>query len=101
VEAPSAGSCCGSAGSYSLLNPRDSARVLAPKLDEIEALRWDGRPVDYVVAVNPGCLLQLKVGLARRRSPIRAVHLADLLVAAERGRPLPGPTRLARRDGAR
>ncbi len=79
VEMPSAASCCGAAGSYSMLRPRDSNRVLAPKLDEIEQLG-----VDYVVAVNPGCLLQLKQGLLLRRSKVKAVHLVELLVRASR-----------------
>jgi glycolate oxidase iron-sulfur subunit len=50
-----------------------------------------------VVAVNPGCLRQWQTGLARRRSRIRAVHLADLLVAAAGGRPLPRGLPLAAR----
>jgi glycolate oxidase iron-sulfur subunit len=78
------GSCCGSAGTYSLLRPDDARRVLAPKLDAVEAAG-----VDYLVAVNPGCLRQWQTGLARRRSRVRAVHLADLLVAAAGGRALP------------
>ncbi|MEU8251386.1 (Fe-S)-binding protein [Nonomuraea sp. NPDC048916] len=78
VELPGASGCCGAAGTYSLLRRRDSARVLAPKLDAIEALG-----VDYVVAVNPGCLLQLRIGLRRRRSRVRAIHLVELLAAAE------------------
>jgi glycolate oxidase iron-sulfur subunit len=76
--------CCGAAGTYSLLRPRDSRRVLDPKLDAIEAAG-----VDYVVTVNPGCLRQMQTGLARRGSSVRAVHLADLLVAAAGGRALP------------
>jgi glycolate oxidase iron-sulfur subunit len=78
VELPSAGGCCGSAGSYSVLRPKDSARVLAPKLAEIDALG-----VDYIVTVNPGCQLQLQTGLLLRRSRTKAIHLADLLVRAE------------------
>lgn len=78
------GSCCGSAGTYSLLRPKDARRVLDPKLDAVEAAG-----VDYLVAVNPGCLRQWQTGLARRKSRIRAVHLADLLAAAAGGRPLP------------
>jgi glycolate oxidase iron-sulfur subunit len=78
------GSCCGSAGTYSLVRPKDARRVLDPKLDAVEAAG-----VDYLVAVNPGCLRQWQTGLARRKSPIRAVHLADLLVAAAGGKPLP------------
>lgn len=78
------GSCCGSAGTYSLLRPRDARRVLDPKLDAVQTAG-----VDYVVAVNPGCLRQWQTGLARRKSRIRAVHLADLLAAAAAGRRLP------------
>jgi glycolate oxidase iron-sulfur subunit len=91
VEMPSAASCCGSAGSYSVLRPKDSRRVLAPKLEEIERLG-----VDLVVAVNPGCLLQLKQGLALRRSRVRAVHLADLLAEVSRP-PARRPPRWLRR----
>jgi glycolate oxidase iron-sulfur subunit len=86
------GSCCGSAGTYSLLRPKDARRVLDPKLDAVEAAG-----VDYVVAVNPGCLRQWQTGLARRKSRIRAVHLADLLVAAAGGRALPTGLPLAAR----
>ena len=78
VELPSASECCGAAGTYSMLRPRDSKRILDDKLDEIEAAG-----VDLVVAVNPGCLRQLQTGLKGRRSKVRAVHLAELLA----GRP--------------
>jgi glycolate oxidase iron-sulfur subunit len=74
VELPRAPECCGAAGTYAMLRPRDSKRILADKLDEIEAAG-----VDVVVAVNPGCLRQLQVGLRRRRSNVRAMHLAELL----------------------
>jgi glycolate oxidase iron-sulfur subunit len=77
VELPSADACCGAAGTYALVRPKDSRRVLAPKLDAIEALE-----VDYVVAVNPGCLRQLQVGLRRRRSRVQAIHLVELLALA-------------------
>lgn len=77
VELPGAAACCGAAGTYSLVRPKDSRRVLAPKLDAIEAL-----DLDYVVAVNPGCLRQLQVGLRRARSRVRAIHLVELLALA-------------------
>src|SRR4029450_11340850 len=78
-------SCCGAAGTYSLLRPRDSKRILAPKLAAYEAAG-----VDYVVTVNPGCQRQLHGNLRRRESAIRAVHLADLLPPAHAG-PAPPP----------
>jgi glycolate oxidase iron-sulfur subunit len=74
VEVPNAAGCCGAAGTYSLLRPRDSRRVLEPKLDAIEAAN-----VDYVVALNPVCLRQLQGGLRRRGSSVRAIHLAEFL----------------------
>lgn len=77
VELPGAGDCCGAAGTYSLLRPADSREVLEPKLEAIEAAG-----IDYVVAVNPGCLRQLRQGLRRRRSAVRAITLAELLVKA-------------------
>lgn len=77
-------SCCGSAGTYSLLRPKDSRAILASKIEAFEAAG-----VDLVVAVNPGCLRQLQTGLRRRGSRLRAVHLAELLAAAADGGPLP------------
>jgi glycolate oxidase iron-sulfur subunit len=74
VELPGAARCCGAAGTYALVRPRDSRRVLDPKIDEIEAAG-----IDYVVAVNPGCLRQLRQGLRRRKSAVRALHIADIL----------------------
>lgn len=74
VELPAAAECCGAAGTYSILRPRDSRNILDDKLDQIEAAG-----VDFVVAVNPGCLRQLRQGLRRRRSRVRAIHLAELL----------------------
>ncbi len=77
VELPNAGDCCGAAGTYSLLRPADSRAVLAPKTTAIEAA-----DVDYIVALNPGCLRQLRQGLRRARSTVKAIHLAELLALA-------------------
>ncbi|MET8808693.1 (Fe-S)-binding protein [Streptomyces sp. NPDC004546] len=78
VELPGAGDCCGAAGTYALLRPADSRAVLDPKLDAIAAA-----DLDYIVAVNPGCLRQLQQGLRRRRLRTRAIHLAELLALAQ------------------
>ena len=96
VELPGAAQCCGSAGTYSLLRPKDSRRVLAPKLDQIEAAG-----VDYVVAVNPGCQRQLVTGLRRRRSGVRVLHLTELLAAAQDGGLPRRRLRLGARPGRR
>ena len=75
VELPGAAECCGAAGTYAILRPNDSARVLDAKLDQIAEA-----DLDLVVAVNPGCLRQLDQGLRRRGLKARAVHVAELLV---------------------
>ena len=69
--------CCGSAGIYGLLQPGESAAVLAPKVNHIlEA------GVSLVATGNPGCLMQIGAGLARAGAACRAVHPVDLLDAA-------------------
>ncbi|MFF7892454.1 (Fe-S)-binding protein [Streptomyces sp. NPDC007907] len=82
VELPSAGKCCGAAGTYAMLRPEDSKKVLEPKLDEAEEA-----DVDYVVTVNPGCLRQVQQGLRSRRSRAKAIHLAEFLALAARSAP--------------
>jgi len=76
VELPSASTCCGAAGTYALLRPGDSRRILDRKLDEIAAA-----DPDLIIAVNPGCLRQLRQGLRRRRLRTQAIHIAELLTS--------------------
>jgi glycolate oxidase iron-sulfur subunit len=78
VELPSAAACCGAAGSYSVVRPKDSARVLDPHLDEIAEA-----DLDVLVVVNAGCYRQLQQGVKRRGLRTRVVHIAELL-AGER-----------------
>jgi glycolate oxidase iron-sulfur subunit len=77
AELPDASSCCGSAGLYSLSQPELSQRILAPKLDGIAA-----SGADVVVTGNPGCMMHIGAGLARRGSAVRVLHPVELLDAA-------------------
>ena len=74
VELPGAAACCGAAGSYSVVRPKDSARVLDRHLDEIA-----DADLDIIVVVNPGCYRQLQQGVKRRGLTTRVLHLAELL----------------------
>ena len=74
VELPSAAACCGAAGSYSVVRPKDSARVLDRHLDEIA-----DADLDIIAVVNPGCYRQLQQGVKRRGLRTRVLHLAELL----------------------
>jgi glycolate oxidase iron-sulfur subunit len=74
IELPSAATCCGAAGSYAIVRPKDSARVLDQHLDEIA-----DADLDVIAVVNPGCYRQLQQGIKRRRLRTRVLHLAELL----------------------
>jgi L-lactate dehydrogenase complex protein LldE len=81
VELPGADECCGFGGSFSVRLPEVSTAILDKKLASVEATG-----ADCVVACDAGCLMQLKGGLSRRGSRVRAVHLAEVL-----GEPMDGP----------
>jgi L-lactate dehydrogenase complex protein LldE len=76
VELPGHDECCGFGGSFSVRLGDVSAAILEKKLANVEATG-----ADCVVACDAGCLMQMAGGLSRRRSAVRALHLADLLVA--------------------
>ncbi|HVB80994.1 MAG TPA: heterodisulfide reductase-related iron-sulfur binding cluster [Candidatus Binataceae bacterium] len=74
VEMAESDLCCGSAGSYNLLEPAMAHRLAERKADNIEATG-----ADYVVLGNPGCEFHIAAELRRRGSRIRVIHLADFL----------------------
>jgi glycolate oxidase iron-sulfur subunit len=75
VELPSAGRCCGAAGTYALMRPDDSLRFLDAKLEEIRAA-----DVYVIVSGNPGCLLQFRQGVQRAGlRGVRVLHTAELV----------------------
>jgi glycolate oxidase iron-sulfur subunit len=82
LELAEADLCCGSAGTYNLLQPEMANRLLERKLGHIE----DADP-DIVVLGNPGCHAWIAYGLARKSSPIRVFHLAELLESSFSGLP--------------
>ncbi|MDA8133018.1 MAG: (Fe-S)-binding protein [Desulfobacteraceae bacterium] len=74
VEMENADACCGSAGTYNIGKPEMADLILNRKL---EAIRATG--ADVVVTGNPGCLLQLKKGLADHLPRVKTLHLTELL----------------------
>jgi glycolate oxidase iron-sulfur subunit len=83
VEVPDAGTCCGSAGVYNLLQPEAAAELGARKA---ESVRSTGAPL--LISANPGCSLQIASALADRGEHITVAHTAEVLDASIRGRPL-------------
>ena len=74
VELPGSDECCGFGGSFSVRLPEVSTAILDKKLANVEATG-----ADCVVACDAGCLMQLRGGLSRRNSRVRALHLAEVL----------------------
>jgi L-lactate dehydrogenase complex protein LldE len=74
VELPGGDECCGFGGSFSVRLPEVSSAILDKKLASVEATR-----ADAVVACDAGCLMQIRGGLSRRGSRVRALHLAEVL----------------------
>ena len=83
VEVPDAGTCCGSAGVYNLLQPAAATELGARKAESVLAT---GAPL--LVSANPGCSLQIASALAARGQGIAVAHTAEVLNASIRGRPL-------------
>jgi glycolate oxidase iron-sulfur subunit len=71
--------CCGAAGLYSTLEPSMSTRILSDKMDDVLSTN-----ADVVVTANPGCQMQLEVGLRSRGSTMRVEHVSELLARAYR-----------------
>jgi glycolate oxidase iron-sulfur subunit len=74
VEIAEAGLCCGSAGIYNVTNPVESKQLQQRKVDNALNVA-----PDLIVTGNPGCLLQLRSGLAARDSRVVVKHLAEVL----------------------
>ena len=77
VEMEESAVCCGSAGIYNVTQPIMSRQLQDRKhIAETQA--------DIVVTANPGCFLQLQSGLQRTNSPMRVMHIVDVLDKALR-----------------
>ena len=85
VELPESDLCCGSAGTYNLLQPEMANRLLARKVDRIRQA-----DTDFVAAGNIGCLLQIQHGLQREGLRTRAVHPVELVDWSLHGEPRRG-----------
>ena len=80
TEIADAGTCCGSAGIYNLVQPGPARELGRRKADAVAATG-----ADVLVSGNPGCALQISSALARRGTRMPMVHLAEVLEASIRG----------------
>ena len=72
--------CCGSAGIYNITQPELSQDILERKMAHIAATE-----ADIVATGNPGCLLQIQLGIQKHQLPMQAMHPVNLLDYAYRG----------------
>lgn len=69
MEVPEGHLCCGSAGTYNILQPEISAQLKARKVRNIEALR-----PDVIATGNIGCITQIATG-----TQVPILHTVELL----------------------
>jgi L-lactate dehydrogenase complex protein LldE len=68
--------CCGFGGTFSVKFAELSGAMARTKIDAIE--RTGARTV---VSLDPSCLMQIQGALSRAGSPIRTMHLAEVLAS--------------------
>jgi L-lactate dehydrogenase complex protein LldE len=74
VEFADASECCGFGGTFAIKNADTSAAMV---IDKCAAITASGASV--VTALDSSCLLQIGGRLSREGSPVRALHLAEIL----------------------
>ena len=74
IEMEGSDRCCGSAGIYNLTHPGMSRHLLQEKMQSIASTNTEA-----IVAPNPGCMLQLRLGAQQFGPPLTVYHLMDLL----------------------
>ncbi|MFE7549299.1 (Fe-S)-binding protein [Streptomyces gardneri] len=78
VDLPAADSCCGFGGTFAVKNAETSGAMLADKADGVLATG-----AEVLCAADNSCLMHIGGGLSRRDSPVRTMHLAEILAATE------------------
>jgi glycolate oxidase iron-sulfur subunit len=79
IEMKDADRCCGSAGIYNIIETEMSMKMLDYKMIQAKDTH-----AATIVTANPGCLLQMKVGIENEglADKMRGVHIVDLLLEA-------------------
>jgi glycolate oxidase iron-sulfur subunit len=76
-----AGTCCGSAGIYNLVQPTAAAELGRRKARAVQATG-----ADLLVSANPGCSLQIAQALSAVGQPMPVAHVAEVLDASIQGK---------------
>ena len=74
VEMKLADQCCGSAGIYNLTQPEVARALLKEKMENARATG-----ASVIATSNPGCILQLRAGVAHFNTGQEVLHVIELL----------------------
>ena len=74
VELPYSEICCGSAGTYNVTQTETSMQLLAEKMRHAQSTG-----AQTIVTANPGCILQLRAGVALHQTNQNVLHVVELL----------------------
>ncbi|WP_328006989.1 (Fe-S)-binding protein [Heyndrickxia acidicola] len=79
IEMNEAGMCCGSAGVYNIVHYDVSMAILDRKMENVKETK-----ATTIITTNPGCLLQMKLGIEREglSDKVRTLHLVEYLAEA-------------------
>jgi L-lactate dehydrogenase complex protein LldE len=80
VEMSPAGECCGFGGTFAVKFAEVSAGMGGRRVRAIEATG-----ADAVVSTEPSCLMQIDGLLRRKKSRVRALHIAEVLAGSSSG----------------
>lgn len=74
VELEGAEGCCGSAGIYNLVQPKMANDILDHKMGKVNETG-----ASIILTSNPGCLLQMKIGVEREQAQdrLKVMHVVD------------------------
>jgi glycolate oxidase iron-sulfur subunit len=77
LEVPESDWCCGSAGIYNLVHPDTARALLERKMAHLASIQ-----PDMIVTGNPGCIFQLRHGVAQHRLNVDVLHPVEVLARA-------------------
>ena len=76
VDLPRAAACCGFGGTFAVKNADTSVAMGLDKVDDVLA-----SGAEVLTAGDTSCLMHIGGLLSRRRSPVRVMHLAEILAS--------------------
>jgi len=74
VEMQRADDCCGSAGTYNIVQNELSMKILDEKMNNVARVK-----PEIIATANVGCMLQLRAGVNRAGIKAEVVHVVELL----------------------